>query len=99
MTDALTSSDFSKHLNTCFTIRLDTGEQYELHLASVDDIGDCADIPGRRPFSLQFTNPRKDVFLQQRTYRLGHPVMGALDIFIVPLGPAESGMRYEAIFY
>jgi hypothetical protein len=31
-------------------------------------------------------------------YRLEHPELGVLDIFLVPLGPEEGRMRYEAIF-
>jgi hypothetical protein len=36
--------------------------------------------------------------LPQRIYRLRHPVMGELDLFLVPIGPDGEGMRYEAVF-
>jgi hypothetical protein len=51
----------------------------------------------RQPFSLLFRGPRVPL-LPQRIYRLEHERMGALDLFIVPLGPDGDGLRYEAIF-
>ena len=37
-------------------------------------------------------------WLPQRIYRLRHPALGELDIFLVPLGPDAGGFRYEAVF-
>ena len=34
----------------------------------------------------------------QQMYQLSHPGLGDLDLFMVPIGPGESGMRYEIIF-
>ncbi|MCM3876751.1 MAG: hypothetical protein NEA02_10065 [Thermoanaerobaculia bacterium] len=53
--------------------------------------------PRRSPFSLVFRGPMKPV-LPQRTYALEHASLGRLEIFIVPIGPDASGMRYEAVF-
>jgi hypothetical protein len=36
--------------------------------------------------------------LAQGTYRLSHPQLGELELFLVPLGPAAEGMQYEAAF-
>jgi hypothetical protein len=36
--------------------------------------------------------------LAQKIHRLEHATLGALDIFIVPIGPDRLGMLYEAIF-
>lgn len=47
----------------------------------------------REPFSLLFTGPATPT-LPQRTYRLTQPRLGAVEIFLVPIGPG----RYEAIF-
>lgn len=51
----------------------------------------------RRPFSLIFRGPSAPV-LPQRTWPLEHATLGRLEIFLVPIGPDPSGMRYEAIF-
>jgi hypothetical protein len=52
---------------------------------------------GRVPFSLVFRGPLEPV-LPQRIYRFEHHELGAFDLFIVPVGPDETGMRYEAVF-
>ena len=59
----------------------------------------------RVPFSVLFHGPCEPV-MPQGTYRLEHEQLGALDIFIVPVGPgapaapgeAVTAMRYEAVF-
>ncbi len=38
------------------------------------------------------------LLLPQGIYRLHHPARGALDLFMVPLGPDACGMRYELVF-
>jgi hypothetical protein len=50
------------------------------------------------PFALEFSGPTEPA-LDQRIYRLGHPALGELEIFLVPIGiePA-GGRRYEAVF-
>jgi uncharacterized protein DUF6916 len=53
---------------------------------------------GRRtPFSLVFRSA-PGATLPQCIYRLHHDGLGALDLFLVPIGPDEEGMRYEAVF-
>jgi hypothetical protein len=55
------------------------------------------EFQGRRPFALLFEGPTQPV-LPQRMYALEHPVFDALQIFLVPVARAASGMRYEAVF-
>jgi hypothetical protein len=51
----------------------------------------------RSPFSLVFRGGPSPP-LPQRIYRVEHEALGALDIFLVPIGPDEVGQRYEAVF-
>lgn len=52
------------------------------------------------------TAPAFHVLLRSRTgwrtaqgmFRLHHPVLGALDVFAVPIGPDGEGFCYEIIF-
>lgn len=98
MLDSLTGADFEAHLNEVFTITLEDGQVYPLTLLRVTERSEPY-LPGaRRPFNLLFQNPRKDSYLPQRIYRLEHPQMGALELFIVPLGSDQHGMLYEIIF-
>ena len=51
----------------------------------------------RPAFSLLFHGPAEPA-LTQGTYRFEHPGIGAMGIFIVPLGRDEHGSVYEASF-
>ena len=109
MPDKLIAADFSPHLNQPFMMRPPNAEMLELELVSVAELGAPlpADSRFRRAFSLHFLGPLSDRYWPQSTYRVEHPVLGALDVFLVPLGPEPTDgkensfarrMRYEAIF-
>jgi len=51
----------------------------------------------RAPFSLVFRGPGTPV-LPQRIYRMAHAEVGEFELFLVPIGPDEQGLRYEAVF-
>ena len=98
MLDKLTSADFLAHLNDKFTLSLPDGSQYTLTLVKVTELGEAAGETGRRrSFSLIFRGPL-DMRLPQQIYLIIHPKLGSLQIFIVPIGPDQTGQRYEAIF-
>lgn len=98
MLDGLHSTDFALHLNQTFLVRLEDIEPLELELVRVAPAGQPARPGLREPFSLQFLGPVSSHYLVQHIYRLEHDALGALDIFLVPLGPEGGRMRYEAIF-
>lgn len=98
MIEQLTIDDYKPLLGQTFTVVLESGEVYALVLEKALDLGEAPLPEGRRPFSLEFRNPRKDAYLPQRIHRLEHATLGALELFIVPLGPDQNGMRYEVIF-
>jgi hypothetical protein len=56
-------------------------------------------FPGmlRDPFSLMFRSP-SPVVMPQKIYRLKNEAMGALDIFLVPVGRDQHGTIYQAVF-
>lgn len=96
--NALSLADFVPYLNQTFLIRLSSEETYSLELVEAAELG-AANGPGfRKPFSLIFHNPDQTKYLPQRVYSLEHEKMGSLEVFIVPLGPDVSGMRYQVIF-
>ena len=96
--EELQSTDFVPYLNQVFKIRLERMEPIELELVLVTE-GRTAFRPGaRQPFALHFLGPESSNYLLQHIYRLEHPEMGALDIFLVPRGLQAGRMRYEAIF-
>ncbi len=96
--DQLQSLDFTPYLHQCFHIRLNDSEPIELELVSVSELGAAGHAGDRRPFALQFLGPVSTQYLTQGTFALEHEQLGTLEIFIVPLGPENQRMRYEAIF-
>ena len=96
MLDKLTSADFSPHLNQTFRIR--AGElTLEVELISVEERGAAHSPNARKPFSIIFRGPLEPI-LPQMIYKIKHGEIGALDLFIVPIGPDEHGMCYQAVF-
>ena len=95
MLDSLTVDHFSPHLGQPFDALVDDGAT-PLELISATPAG-RTDAARRQGFSLVFRGAKSPTMLQ-RMYKLVHPDMGEMDIFLVPIGPDESGMRYEAIF-
>lgn len=58
--------------------------------------------PGfREPFSLEFLGPRasrQPPADGQGVYRLSHPQLGDVDVFLVPVGASDAGVAYEVSF-
>lgn len=48
-------------------------------------------------FELIFLGP-VDPVLPQATYRMTHPDLGLLEVFIVPIARAAEGTTYQAVF-
>ena len=91
MPELLHIGDFAGHLHSTF--RVETPIALELELADIEDRSKTQ----IEQFSLEFLGPATP-WLQQGTYKLHHAEMGEQEIFIVPLGPHEGKMRYQAIF-
>ncbi len=97
MLEKLTLADFARCLNQVFTLRLESST-LELELITADELGTGApDAERRQPFSLIFRGPKEPI-LAQRIYALEHGTMGRLEIFLVPIGPDDAGMCYQAVF-
>ena len=98
MTESLQSTDFQSQLDQVFCIPLDHVTTIDLQLVSVTELGTASQPGFRNPFSLHFLGPVSQQYLPQHTYQMVNEKLGTFDIFIVPLGPVSSRMRYEAIF-
>lgn len=58
-----------------------------------------ARAPGQRPpFALLFRAAAGGPVLPQRTYRVSHPALPLMDIFLGPVATAGEGVGYEAVF-
>jgi hypothetical protein len=49
------------------------------------------------PFSMILTGPPAPA-LPQASYRLRHPTLGEIDLFLVPVGRNATAVQYEATF-
>jgi hypothetical protein len=96
--DVLGDADFARHLNEPFAIRLSATDTLAVTLAEVTPHPHLPHHTGaRRGFSLVFQSAEAG-HLRQGTYPLEHAQLGTLELFLVPIGPKDGGMRYEAVF-
>lgn len=87
---AFTLTRFEPLVGSRFTLRLDNAAALPAQLVEAR--------AGRGPgFSLTFEAPAEPA-LPQRIYRLEHPQLDAMDLFLVPVARTAAGLHYEAVF-
>ena len=93
----LTEQEFSKHVNSKFTLRI-ADRELQLELVEVKAYRPQEhEQPGLERFSAFFHGPA-DVCLPQSVYRFYHDQMGEFDLFLVPISSDQHGYKYEAVF-
>jgi hypothetical protein len=100
MLEDFTLDTFAPLVGSAFTVRADPSSTLELDLveaASLASAGSSPAGPVRQPFSLVFRGPLTPVAIQ-RIYPVEHPTLGAFELFLVPIGPDQQGMQYQAVF-
>lgn len=98
MLDQLTIESFQPHVGSTFWAEFPNGAKVELRLTGAAKVMESeAARLDRHPFSLYFIGPRS-YQLQQHIYHITHEQLGALDIFIVPVGQDADTYQYEAVF-
>lgn len=91
-----TLARFEPLVGSRFTLRLDDAAELPAELIEAR-AGSGLAPDGRQPFSLTFEAPPAPA-LPQRIYRLEHPQLEAMDIFLVPVARTATGLHYEAVF-
>ena len=102
MLETFTQTTFTPHLGTTFRIYLTPAPGLDVELTTVTPWQGQApgspEAPSRRaPFSLLFRDPMTPL-LPQRIYPMEHAQLGVFELFLVPIGPDQHGMCYEAVF-
>ena len=97
----LTIESFAGRVGERFRIRLPPTLTLDTTLVEARPLGPAPKgLTGRTkraPFALLFRGPGEPL-LPQRIYTVEHDAMGALDIFMVPVGRERDALLYEAIF-
>jgi hypothetical protein len=94
--DLLSLDHFAGCLNETFSADLQ-GMQLAFVLVEALPLPAKATDGQRAPFSLVFHNGSALLFPQQ-TYRMHHPRVGGVDIFLVPVAQDKTGFLYQAVF-
>ena len=102
MIEDFTLSTFKNRLQEKFRIVLEPSKSIEVELVKITDLGarpidTQQGIKRERSFSIVFRAPMEPL-LPQQIYRFEHREIGSFDLFIVPIGPDDCGMCYEAVF-
>jgi hypothetical protein len=99
---SLSYAHFAPRLHQQFLIRPESGAPIKAELISVTNLGPrpTAKKGAARQsgFSIILRGPQSDTYLPQHIYSIEHGRLGKHKIFLVPIGPDEHGMRYEAVF-
>ena len=94
--EALTLARFEPLVGSRFILWLDDSARLQAELIEAR-AGRGGAPDGRQPFSLTFAAPPEPA-LPQSIYRLEHPQLEAMDIFLVPVAKSAKGLHYEAVF-
>jgi hypothetical protein len=91
----LTLEHFRPLVDQAFDLR---APDVELELRLDEAVASGHAGPGtRQPFSLIFTAASSAV-LPQGIYHVEHSTIGAMDVFLVPVGLRHSRVEYQAVF-
>jgi hypothetical protein len=98
MSDFQTEEEFKQHLNTPFRLQVNAPKPIDLMLVGTESRpSDSTEEQGMERFSIFFSGS-PEFLLPQGTYRMLHPEMGELDVFLVAIGKEADGYRYEAVY-
>lgn len=94
----LAIQDFAAAQNQTFDLTMGADASMPLTLVDVRPLA-ATTVAGavRAPFSLMFRS-QSAVVLPQKIYGLRNAVMGALQIFLVPVARDREGIVYQAVF-
>jgi hypothetical protein len=99
MSDEWQLATFQDEIGTSYDVGIGPSTVHELTLVDARPLsGESSNSESKRdPFSLIFHGPLEPI-LPQGIYRFRRDAAESMEIFIVPIGPENKAMRYEAIF-
>lgn len=94
----LTAGYFQPFVNQQFELHYGPDQSEPLELVSATTSGRPYRQGVREPFSLIFRARTREFYVPQALYPIVHPGAGEHTIFIVPIGPDDAGMQFQAVF-
>ena len=88
------SESFAENLHSLFHMVLPEGTSLNLELI---EVAEQYNAPHLEQFSVIFRGPLTPQ-CPQHIYQLEHERMGAMELFLSPLGPQKEGMLYQSCF-
>lgn len=88
---------FAPCVGQAFRLEVETGEALELELIEAEALPAHEGAPRQEPFCLVFRGPA-GCNLPQSMYTLTHGQLGAVPVFLVPIGVKEGCFLLEAVF-
>jgi hypothetical protein len=95
MSQRLEAEDFEQQLGQA-VIFFNEAINFEARVSQVDRLKQHSS-EDRQPFSVVFSANHPEAYAQN-IYTIKHAEKGEQMIFLVPIGPDETGMCYEAVF-
>lgn len=93
----VTREELARHVDDVFEVSAGEAIAFEAHLVEVSPMGSTVGPTGRSPFSAVLRGPANEA-PEQAIYQVRHPELGSFELFLVPIGPDDEGMKYEAVF-
>ena len=93
---------FAGRVGETFELTTEGGESVEVVLSACEETpytlpAEWEEDVKRTPFTLLFHDSDASRYAPQQNFTLRHAELGEFELFLVPLGPDERGMRYEAV--
>lgn len=91
------ADDFKSCLNEPLNIHFSESLMVSSVLTRITDLNSYSPLE-RGAFSIELQTTGDMTCRPQGIYRINHPVINNLDVFLVPIGRDNNGMKYEAVF-
>ena len=95
--DEVTREAFEPYLDGTFRVSAGKDLAFDAQLIEVSPVGETRGPTGRQAFSVVLRGPENDA-PEQAIYQVAHEELGSIELFLVPIGPDDKGMKYEAVF-
>ncbi len=91
------ADDFRTCLNQPLNVHFEGGITASSLVIRVTDLNSYSPLE-RKPFSVELQTTGDMTYRPQGICRIDHPVVNDLEVFLVPIGKDDNGMKYEAVF-